>query len=770
MKASIVNQEYRTRGTETARGAPCAKIEAVIPSRIGLRWVVVALTLSIVAPLGVLSALSLQRAWTRQRANVDRQNMATARAISVAIDTEVEKTTAALEVFGALHALDVPDLAAFDSLARRLIVRQRDWSSIILADASDRVLAAFPDGDTDVSHSPAAGWARTVITTGHPLVSKLFSLADIPGYFVMVAVPVSRDGHTRLALGARVRSDSLSAILRAQQAPPNVVVALVDTGNRIVARSARENAYVASEARPGLMAVATGKMEGSWETVSREGVPTYAAFSRSAKNGLLVAIAEPRDEVDGPVRRLLWLLAGVWVVILAAGAGLGPALGQVIGRAMRSASYAAMALARGEPVAPSGSRIAEIDDLAAGLREAAATLEARTRERDEASRLKDEFLMTISHELRTPLTAIYGWSRMLSAGQLREPQRERALIAIERNAKALGQLVNDLLDVSRVVSGKLRLDVQPVAAPDVVAAAIDAIRPAAMAKNITVTTAVGPGELTVSGDAGRLQQVIWNLLSNAVRFTPNGGRIDVEIARTADTVSIAVRDSGTGIAADFLPHVFERFRQGGAGTTRTHGGLGLGLAIVRHLVELHGGTVCAENNAEGAGATFRVALPARAHAPAEQHATALRAGGAGRRAAARPGAGGGLVADAAPDARNLRAGGPGGAGAESPPAASWGDALILLDTWSPDVLLSDIEMPGEDGYTLIRKVRGLAGQRGHIAAVAVTAHARQDDRAKAFEAGFEWHLAKPIDPAELVSVIVSLVPRSAPPESRRRVS
>src|SRR3954471_7593701 len=771
MKASIVNQEYRTRGTDTPRSAPCAKIEAVIPSRIGLRWVVVALTLSIVAPLGVLSALSLQRAWTRQRANVDRQNMATARAISVAIDTEVETTTAALEVFAALHALDVPDLAAFDSLARRLIVRQHDWSSIILADGDDHVLAAFPDGDTDVGGSAAAGWARTVITTGQPMVSNLFKVADVRrGYFVMVAVPVSRDGHTRLALGARVRSDSLSAILRAQQGPPNVVVALVDTANRIVARSARENAYVASEARPPLMAVAAGKMEGSWETVSREGVPTYAAFARSAKNGLLVAIAEPRDEVDGPVRRLLWLLAGVWVVILAAGAGLGLALGQVIVRAMRSASYAAMALARGEPVAPSGSRIAEIDDLAAGLREAAATLEARNRERDEASRLKDEFLMTISHELRTPLTAIYGWSRMLSAGQVREPQRERALIAIERNAKALGQLVNDLLDVSRVVSGKLRLDVQPVAAPDVVAAAIDAIRPAAMAKNITVTTAVGPGELTVSGDAGRLQQVIWNLLSNAVRFTPNGGRIDVEIARTADTVSIAVRDSGTGIAADFLPHVFERFRQGGAGTTRTHGGLGLGLAIVRHLVELHGGTVCAENNAEGAGATFRVALPARAHAPAEQHDIGLRTLEDRRKTTVRLDDVQVLVADDDLDARELLVAVLEAAGAEVRAAASSEDALMLLDTWSPDVLLSDIEMPGEDGYALIRKVRALGGRRGSVAAVALTAHARQEDRAKAFEAGFEWHLAKPIDPAELLSVIVSLVPRSAPPESRRRVS
>src|SRR5262249_6454964 len=219
-----------------------------------------------------------------------------------------------------------------------------------------------------------------------------------------------------------------------------------------------------------------------------------AAFSRSAKHGLLVAIAEPRDYVDGPVRRMLWLLAGVWVAILAAGAGLGLLLGQAIVRAMRSASSAAMALAPDEPVAPAGSRISESDDLATGLREAAMTLEARNRERDEASRLKDEFLMTISHELRTPLTAIYGCSRMLATNQLRDGQHDRALVAIERNAKALGQLVNDLLDVSRVVSGKLRLDVQAVTLPEAVAAAIDAIRPRPTPKNSTIAPTSAPAE------------------------------------------------------------------------------------------------------------------------------------------------------------------------------------------------------------------------------------------------------------------------------------
>jgi len=740
----------------------------VFPAKVGIRWVVVALTLSIVAPLGLLSAASLQRAWRRQRANIDRQNIATARAISVAIDTEVETTTAALNVFGTLHALDVPDVEAFDNLARRLIVHQSDWSSIILADDTNHVLAAFPDGDTDVSRSPAAGWAHRVIATNKPLVSNLFSLSDVPAsYFVMIAVPVVRDGHARLALGARVRSDSLGAILRAQQAAPSVIVALIDPTNRIVARTTQENRYVGTTVTQAFIDASAGKSEGTYEGVTREGVENYAAFSRS-QHDLVVGIAIPREEVDGPVRRLLWILAGVWVVILAAGAGVGLLVGQVVVRAMRSASKAAMALARGEPVAPPGSRIYEIDDLATGLREAAMTLEARNRERDEASRLKDEFLMTISHELRTPLTAIYGWSRMLATNQLRENQRDRALVAIERNAKALGQLVNDLLDVSRVVSGKLRLDVQAVTLPDVVAAAIDAIRPAAIAKNITVATTVEPGEMAVSGDAGRLQQVVWNLLSNAVRFTPAGGRIDVEIARTADMVSIVVRDTGTGIAADFLPHVFERFRQGGAGTTRTHGGLGLGLAIVRHLVELHGGTVRAENNTPAPGATFHVDLPARSHAQADQEDLWRRPYDEGRPPGTiRLDGLQVLVADDDLNARELIVAVLESAGAEARAAASAEDALMLLETWSPDVLLSDIEMPGEDGYTLMRKVRALGGRRGGIAAVALTAHARPEDRAKAFEAGFEWHLAKPIDPGELVSVILTLVPRTAPPASSR---
>jgi signal transduction histidine kinase/ActR/RegA family two-component response regulator len=729
----------------------------VPPRRIGLRWVAVALTLSIVAPLGVLSVISIQRSWRRQLANVDRQNIANARAVSVAVDTKIETTTAALDVFGALHALDLPDVPAFDNLAQRLIGRQPDWSALVLADTHGRVIAVTPHADVNEAGAVPAGWAQTVAEARVPIVSNMFDVPGIHGHFLMVAVPIIRDGRVTLALGARVRADSLGAVLRKQEAPPNGAVALVDASHVIVARSKLEENYVGTKAPQAFIDVSSRQPEGSWRTDTLDGVPVYAAFSRSALTGLTVGLALPRDEVDAPILRILWMLAGAWLVILSVGAGLGLALGQVIVRAMQTASRSTMALARGEPVTPLVSRIAEIDQLSTGLQLAAETLGARNGERDEASRLKDEFLMTVSHELRTPLTAIYGWARMLATGQIRDGQRARAIEAIERNAGALQQLVDDLLDVSRVVTGKLRLDVEPVSLSEVAGAAIDTIRPAAHAKNITVAV-TSDADLHVSGDAGRLQQVIWNLLSNAVRFTPSGGSIDVVIDRRDSFVEVVVRDSGPGIDPAFLPHAFDRFRQGVSGTTRAHGGMGLGLAIVRHLVELHGGTVEALNNTPAPGATFRILLPeltaiARGYDAAAT--PAARAGGApsdlrleGIRV---------LIADDDMNARELVAVILENAGAEVRAAGSCEDAMMILQTWAPTVLVSDIEMPGEDGYGLVERVRALAATRPGMVAIALTAHARPEDRVRALAAGFQWHLAKPIDPSELVSVIATLV-------------
>jgi len=380
------------------------------------------------------------------------------------------------------------------------------------------------------------------------------------------------------------------------------------------------------------------------------------------------------------------------------------------------------------------------------------------REAQEASRLKDEFLMTVSHELRTPLTALYGWARMLATGEIREGQERRAIEAIERNASAQTQLVNDLLDVSRAISGKLRLDVRTVDLSAIVASAIDSIQPAAEAKGIRLQPVLDPNAGPVVGDSDRLQQIVWNLLVNAVKFTPKGGRVQVRLERVNSHVELIVSDTGSGIATEFLPYVFDRFRQAQTGTTRQHTGLGLGLAIVRHLAELHGGSVRAESEGLGQGSTFRVMLPltiarhdaqdsSRSHptvsdrppVPLGRRLDTLRV----------------LVVDDEPQTRDLFSVVLENAGADVRAASSARDALVLIHTWSPDVLVSDIEMPQEDGYALIRNVREL-DQFDAMVAIAVTAHARPEDRVRAIEAGFGWHLAKPVEPGELVSVIAAL--------------
>jgi signal transduction histidine kinase/AmiR/NasT family two-component response regulator len=382
---------------------------------------------------------------------------------------------------------------------------------------------------------------------------------------------------------------------------------------------------------------------------------------------------------------------------------------------------------------------------------------------ERVNRMKDEFLMTVSHELRTPLTAIYGWARMLVTGQIREEQRQRAIETIERNAQAQVQLVNDLLDVSRAISGKVRLDVRRVDAGGVVLAAVDSIRPAADAKGIHLNVAVDEHAGSISVDAGRIQQVVWNLLSNAVKFTAAGGSVDIRLSRQGDQIELVVADTGCGIEPDFVPYVFDRFRQGDAGTTRQHGGLGLGLAIVRHLVELHGGTVAAESRGAGLGATFRVLLPrarsrdgaaaapredARAAAPSPVRARRLD----GLRV---------LVVDDDPQACELFAAILEHAGAEARLVGTGRAAIELLRGWWPDVLLSDIEMPDEDGYLLMEQVTAMHhASRAPLVAVAATAHSRPEDRRRAIEAGFQWHLPKPVEPSELVTVIASLTGRS----------
>ena len=397
---------------------------------------------------------------------------------------------------------------------------------------------------------------------------------------------------------------------------------------------------------------------------------------------------------------------------------------------------------------------------------AAADNERLYRQAEESSRLKEEFLATISHELRTPLSAILGWARMLRLGQLSKENETKALDTIERNARAQSQLVDDLLDVSRIITGKLRMDVRPADPNSFIDAAVEAVRPAAEAKGVRVQKVIDTGLISVPGDPVRLQQIVWNLLSNAIKFTPRGGRVQIRSERVNSHLEIVVSDTGQGIAPDFLPHVFDRFRQADQKTSRQHGGMGLGLAIVRHLVELHGGTVSATSEGEGLGATFTVMLPitplyqldasgsrvhpaARDLLPANDISDRLD----GLRV---------LVVDDEVDTRELLKQGLEYCGAKVKVVASAAEAVDALVTFVPDVLISDIGMPGTDGYDLIRQIRSLPANQGRrIPAIALTAYTRVEDRLHALRAGYDMHVPKPVELAELVAVAASVTRRSS---------
>ena len=390
---------------------------------------------------------------------------------------------------------------------------------------------------------------------------------------------------------------------------------------------------------------------------------------------------------------------------------------------------------------------------------------ART-EAEEANRIKDEFLATVSHELRSPLNAILGWVKLLRDSKLNEADAARALETVERSARTQNRIIDDLLDVSRIISGKLRLDVRPIEPARIIVAAVEGLRPAAEAKAISLDISLDGGAGVILGDSDRVQQLVWNLVLNAIKFTPRGGHVDVKLECADPDVQITVTDTGAGIKPEFLPLVFDRFRQADGSSTRNQGGLGLGLAIVRHLVELHGGTVRVDSLGEAQGARFTVRLPlANQRTDTEKEdqidgtdgerslfdscprLTGLRV----------------LVVDDDADARDLVAAILNQSDAEIRTAGSTGEALAILsrfDEWQPEVLVSDVEMPGADGYALIRQVRAMDAERGsRLPAVALTAYTQVEDRMRALSAGFQTHMSKPVEPADLLTVLAGLTGR-----------
>jgi signal transduction histidine kinase len=386
-----------------------------------------------------------------------------------------------------------------------------------------------------------------------------------------------------------------------------------------------------------------------------------------------------------------------------------------------------------------------------------------------ANRAKDEFLATVSHELRTPLNAISGWIDIIRKKDVEPELLAHGMEVVERNVRMQTKIVEDILDVSRIITGKLSLSILPVDLAPIVAAALDAVRPAADAKEIQLRCAVDSNTVLVSGDPNRLQQIVWNLVSNAIKFTPKRGEVDVQLARVGSQAEIKVSDNGKGISAEFLPYVFERFRQADSTSARQHSGLGLGLAIVRHLVEMHGGTVQAESKGEGQGATFIVRLPvvilrdAKTIPLSEDEATGdgadsvVNEGDAAMDNISRLSGIRALVVEDEPDAREMLVVMLARFGAEVKSSASAQEALKTLEQWKPDVLVSDVGMPDEDGYSLIHQIRALGPARGgQTPAIALTGYSRPEDRSRLLAAGYQVHLSKPVNLNQLVEAILSL--------------
>jgi len=384
-------------------------------------------------------------------------------------------------------------------------------------------------------------------------------------------------------------------------------------------------------------------------------------------------------------------------------------------------------------------------------REKEARLEAEA-----ANRVKDEFLSTLSHELRTPLTAIMGWSNLLLHGEVEPEKLQQAVETIARNANSQCQLIDDLLEVSRIITGKLRLDFSACELQPVIEAASESVRPTAEAKGVQLQLSLDPQVGAVFGDSERLQQIVWNLLSNAVKFTPAGGFVKVSLQRVNTQVELSVEDSGMGIHPDFLPHVFDRFRQADGSTTRTHGGLGLGLAIVRHLVELHGGVATASSAGKGLGSTFTVTLPLMVDPQLVSKPEPVASASSSNLSTSLDGLKV-LIVDDELDARELIVVMLGLCGADMKAAASSMEAMEIIESWRPDVLIADIGMPVEDGYGLIKRLRALPKDSGgDIPAIALTAYARTEDRTRALSAGYQVHISKPVDRENLVAVVARL--------------
>ncbi|BAY96657.1 multi-sensor hybrid histidine kinase [Tolypothrix tenuis PCC 7101] len=742
---------------------------------LALKWHIVLLVAGALLPVVLFAVAVVQRLSFSERASSQRRLVIAARNLTQDLEREVSSTTRTLQALAASDKLDQGDLKAFYKEAQRTVQTQPTWLSVILLTPDKRqVLNTFRPFGTLLPLANEPESVQRVVETQQPTVGYLAFARAKRQWAFPVRVPVVRNGKLQYVLTAIISSESLTHTIKNQ---PRIdgewTRTVVDGHGIVVARTLHPERFMGKPGTPSFLKRIAATSEGVYRETTLEGAQVYVAFKRANFSNWTTAVVVAVDVIESPARRAMWLVVGSGLALLLV-SGVGAlVLSQWISQGITEAATAAEALAKGEYTRISPSTIEEVALLGEALEFSANLLSQRERERDEhlkqveaaraeaeaANRLKDEFLITVSHELRTPLNAIFGWAQLLRGGKLNQEKTQNAIATIERNAKAQAQLVNDLLDTSRIILGKLRLETQPLNLATVIISAIDSMRHAAEVKDIDLQVQLTNVE-PVLGDQNRLQQVVWNLLANAVKFTPQGGWVEVQLQQVDSLVEVRVRDTGVGIKAEFLPYVFERFRQADGSTTREYGGLGLGLAIVRHLVELHGGTVQADSDGEGKGATFTMKLPVIARQESISTPPITSANGTYKNSDKLKNVRV-LVVDDDPDARDLVSAILMQQGAEVCTCASAAQALNKVFDWKPAVILCDIGMPLEDGYDFIRKVRDWESDVDvHIPAIAVTAFAREEDKMKAIASGYQMHIPKPLEPTHLADVVASLVARN----------
>ncbi len=551
--------------------------------------------------------------------------LSVARSLSATLEREISVTAGTLQALSESKSLDRNDAREFYDEARRVMKTQPNWMTVILLspDGQQLINAQQPFGVELPSVNDPVSLKR-VIETRQPVLGNIALGKQGQKWGFPIRVPVLREGELRYVLTAVITPATLSNLIASQSpAEGEWTRTIVDANGRVAARSRSPEEFIGQPATPSFLEQTSESSEGVFQNTTLDGRAVYVAYMRSSVSGWISSVSVPVEIIDAPAQRAMFLVFGVGLALLFV-SGMGAFyLSRRISRDINSVAVAAEVLAKGERPHIKPSSIQEVARLGSSLENSAELLMRQEFERDEhlrqaqearkeaelASRLKDEFLITLSHELRSPLHSVIGWTAMLRTGALSSEKAHKALESIERNARAQASLIDDLLDMSRIISGKLRLEKQTIDVADVLTAAVDTVRPCAEAKNIELNLQLCEAATLVVGDSNRLQQVLWNLLSNAVKFTPQSGRVEAHLIQINSHVEILVRDTGIGIKPEFIPHAFDRFRQADGSTTREYGGLGLGLAIVRHLTELHGGTVSAASEGEGKGAAFTVKLP-----------------------------------------------------------------------------------------------------------------------------------------------------------------